>query len=77
VITFAEMAEAMKQMIAKMDPKARQGDSQMKFKVTAENTGKSKAFQGVEAKQHIIKVTMEATDAKSGNKGATETTMEL
>jgi hypothetical protein len=76
-ITFTEMAAAMKQMMGKMDPKARQGDPQMKFNVTAENTGKTKLVQGIEARQHIVKVTMESTDAKSGNKGATETTMDL
>ena len=73
VITFAEMAEAMKKMAAKMNPGASK-QSDVKFNVTAENTGKTKAFQGVEARQHIIKVTAQAADPKSGSM---DTTMEL
>src|SRR5687768_10251218 len=73
VITFAEMAEAMKKMAAKMNPNAsKQVD--VKFNVSAENTGKTKAFQGIEARQHIIKVSAQTADPKSGSM---DTTIEL
>jgi hypothetical protein len=41
VITFAEFSEAMKKMMAKMDPKSGKQQANVKFNVTVNNTGQT------------------------------------
>src|ERR1035437_8491634 len=68
VMTFEEMKQLMEQMSQKMQ-KSQKGDKgEMKFKVSANATGKSKQVAGLEAKEMIMKMEMEmeATDKDSG-----------
>jgi hypothetical protein len=74
VITFAEMAEAMKAMAAKMSgakPQKSDNDVKMDWKFSADNTGKTKEVAGVTAKHTIVKLESEMTDTKSGQSGKT------
>ncbi|MBS1857643.1 MAG: hypothetical protein JST11_19900 [Acidobacteria bacterium] len=67
VMTFEEM----KQMLQQMQEKMKQNpDAQVNFKVSADATGKSKAVNGLDAKEMILKMEMETTDAKTGQKGS-------
>jgi hypothetical protein len=67
VMTFEEM----KQLLQQMSEKMKQNDQgQMNFKVSANATGKSKQVAGLEAKEMILKMEMEGTDAKTGQKGS-------
>jgi hypothetical protein len=68
VMTFEEMKQLMEQMSQKAQ-KAQKGDKgEMKFKVSANATGKSKQVAGFEAKEMVMKMEMEmeATDKDSG-----------
>jgi hypothetical protein len=68
VMTFEEMKQLMEQMSQKMQ-KSQKGDKgEMKFKVSANATGKSKQVAGFEAKEMVMKMEMEmeATDKDSG-----------
>ena len=71
VMTFEEMKQMMDQMAqkAQKSQKSQKGDNgEMKFKVSANATGKSKQVAGLEAKEMIMKMEMEmeATDKDSG-----------
>ncbi|MBZ5622298.1 MAG: hypothetical protein LAQ69_26740 [Acidobacteriia bacterium] len=71
VITFEEMKQAMEQMSQKMQQQQKNGDQgEMKFKVSANNTGKTKQINGLEAKEMVLKMEMEGTDQKSGQTGS-------
>src|SRR5664280_3364845 len=68
VMTFEEMKQMMEQMSQKAQ-KGQKGDKgEMKFKVSANATGKSKQVAGFEAKEMVMKMEMEmeATDKDSG-----------
>ena len=69
VMTFAEMKQMMEQMAGKMGatPEAR-------FKISANPTGNSKQIAGVNAKEIVITMDMEMTDAKSGKSGSMKIT---
>ncbi|MBM3813110.1 MAG: hypothetical protein FJW20_15920 [Acidimicrobiia bacterium] len=71
VITFAEMAEAMKAMMAKMSgaKKPAKSDVKMEWKISADNTGKTKEVAGVNAKHTILKMQAQGTDPQSGQSG--------
>src|ERR1017187_9890675 len=71
VMTFEEMKQMMEQMSekAQKSQKREKGDQpEMKFKVSATATGKSKQVAGLEAKEMVMKMEMEmeATDKDSG-----------
>ncbi len=74
VMTFEEMNQMMEQMSQKMQKRDKGGKAdnadkaEMKFKVSAKATGKSKQVAGFEAKEMIMKMEMEmeATDKDSG-----------
>jgi len=68
VMTFDEMKQALEQMSQKMKEKQKDG-AEMKFKVSADATGKTKQAAGFAAKEMILKMEMEGTDQKSGQKG--------
>jgi len=70
-ITFAEMAAAMKGMASRMSPARGQKDAkdpnvEMKWKVSVETPGDTRTVAGVTGKHTIMKMQMDATDAKSG-----------
>lgn len=69
VVTFAQMAEAMKQLEAKM--KSEQGQEQVDIsaKASVKETGQSKPISGVNTREVILTVEMEGTDKKSGQRG--------
>ena len=83
VMTFEEMKQMMEQMSQKAQAQKRdKGDQpEMKFKVSATATGKSKQVAGLEAKEMVMKMEMEmeATDKDSGQtqKGGMTMTMDM
>jgi hypothetical protein len=74
VMTFDEMKQMMEQMSQKMQ-KSDKGE--MKFKVSANATGKTKQVSGFEAKEMIMKMEMEGTDKESGQKGGMTVTTDM
>jgi len=73
VITFAEMKQAMEQMSEKMQQQQQKkgGDqADMKFKVSANATGKKKAVNGFDSSEMLLTMQMEGTDKKSGQSAA-------
>jgi hypothetical protein len=74
VMTFEEM----KQLMDQMSQKAQKGDKgEMKFKVSANATGKSKQVAGFEAKEMIMKMEMESANQESGQKGGMTVTTDM
>lgn len=76
-ITFAQMAEAMAKMAEKMGQAKKDGQADVQFKADVKNTGATKVIQGMNTKETIVTLTMEAKDAKSGNTGAMNFTMDM
>ncbi len=70
VITFADMAKAIQQMSDKMAEKGKEQKADMNFKVSLKETGEKKVVSGFNTKEVVLTIEMEATDQKSGNKGA-------
>jgi hypothetical protein len=64
VMTFAEMAQFLDQMSARMHE---QGD--VHFKVSANATGQVRQVGGVEAKEMLLKMEMESADQQSSQQG--------
>src|ERR1035437_10240649 len=60
---------------AQKSPKG--GQTEMKFKVSANATGKSKQVAGLEAKEMIMKMEMESTDKESGQRGGMTVTTDM
>jgi len=69
VLTFAEMQQFMQEMASRMGQPQPEG-GQMNFKMDVQETGNTKTIQDVQTKEFILKVTMEATDQKSGQSGS-------
>lgn len=71
-ITFAEMRqrmeEAMQKMKGKQAAQPEQG-AQMKFKVSSKETGQTKTISGVQAKEVLLTIEMDATDQTKGTQG--------
>lgn len=77
-VTFAEMTAAMQRMMEKMDKSAAQASANdANVKVDVKDTGQSKVVNGMQAKQYILTIDIEATDAKSGQSGALTTSSEM
>jgi len=74
VMTFEEMKQLMEQMSEKMQ---KNGKGEVNFKVSANSTGKSKQVAGFDAKEMIMKMEMEGTDEKSGQKGGMTVTTDM
>jgi hypothetical protein len=74
VMTFDEMKQMLEHMSQKMKEK---DNGEVKFKVSANSTGKTKQAAGFDAKEMIMKMEMEGTDAKSGQKGAMTITTDM
>ncbi|HWB86565.1 MAG TPA: hypothetical protein VG675_20650 [Bryobacteraceae bacterium] len=79
VMTF----DQMKQMLAQMSQKMKeskdqsQNQTQMNFKVTANNTGNTKQVGDYQTKELILKMEMEGTDQKTGEKGSMVITTDM
>jgi hypothetical protein len=75
VMTFAEMKQAMEQAMEKMKSQkpaaSGNGDNDVStdFKLDIKDTGQTKQIGGLEAKQRILTMSMDATDQKTGNEG--------
>ena len=75
VMTFEQMRQMMEQMSQKMhqqDPNS----GQMEIKVSAENTGKTRPFNGVDAKEVVVKIEMIMNDPKSKQQGSIPITID-
>ena len=73
-MTFDEMKQMMEQMSQKMQ---KNDKGEMKFKVSANATGKTKQVSGFDAKEMIMKMEMEGTDKESGQKGGMTVTTDM
>jgi hypothetical protein len=67
VITFDEMKQALENMSKKMK---QDGKGEMKIRVSADPTGKSKQISGYEAKEILMKVEMEVQDPNKKQGGS-------
>jgi hypothetical protein len=77
VMTFEEMKQMMEQMSQKAQKSQKGDQAEMKFKVSANATGKSKQVSGLEAKEMILKMEMEGADKESGQKGGMTVTTDM
>ena len=76
-ITFAQMSEAMRRMAEKMGQAKKENEVNMQFKAHVKNTGATRVIQGMNTKETIVTITMEAQDTQSSNKGAMNFTMDM
>jgi hypothetical protein len=74
VMTFEEMKQFLEQMQQRMK---KNDKGELSFKVEANPTGKTKQVAGFDAKEMIMKMTMEGTDEKSGQKGSMVITTDM
>jgi hypothetical protein len=74
VMTFEQMKQMLDEMSKKMSESKNNGGNQnqaaVSFKVSADNTGKSKPVSGLDAKEMVITMTMEGTDKQTGQSGS-------
>ncbi len=75
VITFAEMSESMKRMAEKMGQNKGQAD--VNFKADIKQTGQSRVISGLNTTETILTLTVEGTDAKSGQSGSMNMEMDM
>jgi hypothetical protein len=69
VVTFAQMAQAMEAAFKKAS--ADSGTkTDVNFKASVQETGQTKTISGLDTREVILKMVLEATDKDSGNKGA-------
>jgi len=77
VMTFDEMKQALEQMSQKMKDQQKKEGAQVAFKVSANATGNTKQIAGFDTKEMIMKMEMETTDEKSGQKGSMVITSDM
>jgi len=77
VMTFDEMKQMLEQMQQRMKKAGSEQQAQMNFKVEANATGKTKQVGGIDCKEMILKMTMEGTDEKTGQKGGMAITTDM
>ncbi|MCU1257854.1 MAG: hypothetical protein JWO80_739 [Bryobacterales bacterium] len=77
VITFAQMKQAMEEMSQKMQKGANTQGADMQFDVKVNDTGNTKPINGYTARETIMTITMQGTDAKSGAKGGIDMTTDM
>src|SRR5688572_18192976 len=67
-ITFAQMAQVLQEMSRKArESQAKDsGDAELRFKASVRDTGQMKQIQGVDARQTLFTIDMDATDKKTG-----------
>jgi hypothetical protein len=78
VVTFAQMKQAMDDAIARAQSQkaqksgdaANQPNVEMKFNVSAKNTGQSKTVSGLDAKEVVITMKLEGTNTDTGQSGS-------
>jgi hypothetical protein len=70
VMTFAEMKQSMEQAMQKMQSSKKPENADMQFKVSASATGNTKNISGFDAKEMVVKIAMEGSDQKTGERGA-------
>ncbi|MCC6591313.1 MAG: hypothetical protein IT168_31800 [Bryobacterales bacterium] len=76
VIGFAEMMELTKALMSKFNQGQDQG-VQVNWKATVDLTGKTKPVAGVDTKEAVLKVEMEAQDASKAKSGVTSMDMDM
>ena len=76
VMTFAQMKQALDDLSARMQDRKQQG-ADLKFKVSLNPTGQTKQIGGVETKETILKIEMEASDTQKGNSGGMTMTSDM
>jgi hypothetical protein len=69
VVTFAQMAEALKQLEAKMKSEKGSEQANLNVKASVKETGQTKPFSGVTAREMVVTLEMEGTDQKTGQTG--------
>jgi len=69
VITFAQMAEALQQLEAKLKSEKGAEQADLSIKASVKDTGQSKPISGVNTREVILTVEMEGTDKKTGQRG--------
>jgi hypothetical protein len=77
VMTFAQMKQMLEQAQQKMQNSKKDGDAKMSFKVSANSTGNTKQVNGYDTKEMVLKMQMEGTDEKSGQKGGMVITTDM
>jgi hypothetical protein len=76
VITFAQMAQAMEQMSKKVAPQ-QGGKTDVQFKASIKETGKTQQISGLETREVILTLEMQGTDKESGSSGALTVTSDM
>ncbi|MGD0013644.1 MAG: hypothetical protein ABSD56_04350 [Bryobacteraceae bacterium] len=69
VMTFAQMAQAMARMEAKLRKERGQGSGEITAKPSIQETGQRRQVAGYDTHQVILKVEMEGTDSRTGQPG--------
>jgi hypothetical protein len=77
VMTFDEMQQMLEQMQQRMKKGGDNQQPQVNFKVETNATGKTKQVGGIDCKEMILKMTMEGTDEKTGQKGGMAITTDM
>lgn len=75
VMTFAEMENAMKQMAEKMGQQKDQAS--LNFRADVKETGQSRVINGLNTQEKILTLTMEGTDAKTGQTGGMDMQLDM
>lgn len=68
VITFAELEQAMEAALKKMGQQPAASGAQVDMKAEVKETGNSKQVSGVDAREFLLLLSWQVTDAKSGQK---------
>ncbi len=75
VMTFEQMKQMIEEASRKMQQQSKDNDAELNWKVSANSTGNSKQIAGFDAKEMLVKMEMEGTDKKSGQKGGMDIVM--
>lgn len=76
VMTFDQMRQAMEDAMKKAKSSKDQS-ADVNFKVSLDNTGKTRQVSGLDAKEAVLRMEMQGTDKKSGESGAMYITNDL
>jgi hypothetical protein len=76
VITFAQMAQAMEQ-ISKKAAQQQGGKTDVQFKASIKETGKTQQLAGLATREVILTLEMQGTDKESGSSGALTVTSDM
>ena len=69
VVTFEQMREMMRQMSEKMKS-SKNGDTNIKFKVSAKETGRTQNLAGYNAKEMLLNIDVDSSDPQHGQQGS-------